>query len=53
MRVCVCGGGGGRGLISIRYLVLHQYCPSCDLSVRSFKLLKEIYGKLNFTEFQM
>ena len=29
------------------------YCPSCNLSVRSLKLLKQIYGKHNFTEFQM
>ena len=30
------------------------YCPSCYLSVRSLKLLlKQIYGKHNFTEFQM
>ena len=29
------------------------YCPSCDLSVWSLKLLKQIYGKHNFTKFQM
>ena len=29
------------------------YCPSCNLSVRSLKLLKQIYGKHNFTEFQL
>ena len=36
------------------YINTSIYCPSCNLSVRSLKLLsKQIYGKHNFTEFQM
>ena len=34
------------------YINTSVYCPSCNLSVRSLKLLKQIYGKHNFTEFQ-
>ena len=35
------------------YINTSIYCPSCNLSVRSLRLLKQIYGKRNFTEFQM